>query len=150
VFHLNGEPALGIILFQEEGANVVQLGRSLKARIEELRTEFAPYGIGFDIGFDASQTVEDQIDRLRELAIFGFFISLVVLFLFLRGPRAVAVVAIAVPVSLLVAGAMLYLGGWTLNLITLSGLALGVGMLVDNSIVVYEAVQRRLEHGLSP
>jgi len=73
-----------------------------------------------------------------------------VLFLFLREPRAVAVVAIAVPVSLLAAGAMLYLGGWTLNLITLSGLAIGVGLLVDNSIVVYEAVQRRLERGLAP
>jgi multidrug efflux pump subunit AcrB/ABC-type multidrug transport system ATPase subunit len=150
VFRINGQPALGVFLFQEEGANVVQLGRDLKARIDELRAEFAPYGIDFVIGFDASQTVEDQISRLRELAIGGFIISLMVLFLFLREPRAVAVVAIAVPVSLLASGAMLYLGGWTLNLITLSGLAIGVGLLVDNSIVVYEAVQRRLERGLAP
>jgi multidrug efflux pump subunit AcrB/ABC-type multidrug transport system ATPase subunit len=150
MFRINGQSALGVFLFQEEGANVVQLGRDLKARIEELREEFRPYGIDFVIGFDASKTVEDQISRLRELAIGGFIISLMVLFLFLREARAVAVVAIAVPVSLLAAGAMLYLGGWTLNLITLSGLAIGVGMLVDNSIVVYEAVQRRLERGLSP
>ncbi len=150
VFRINGQPALGVFLFQEEGANVVALGRALKSRIEELREEFAPYGIDFVIGFDASEMIEDQISRLRELAIGGFVIALMVLFLFLREWRAVAVVAIAVPVSLLAAGAMLYLGGWTLNLVTLSGLAIGVGLLVDNSIVVYEAVQRRLERGLSP
>src|SRR5690606_15753989 len=63
--------------------------------------------------------------------------------------RAVAVVAVAVPVSLLIAGAMLYLGGYTLNLVTLLGLAVGIGMLVDNSVVVFEAVQRFLERGLS-
>jgi multidrug efflux pump subunit AcrB/ABC-type multidrug transport system ATPase subunit len=150
LFRINGQPALGLILLQDEGSNVVQLGRDLKARIEELRTEFNPYGIDFVIGFDASQTIEDQIGRLRTLALGGFIISLVVLFLFLKELRAVAVVAIAVPVSLLASGAMLYLGGYTLNLITLSGLAIGVGMLVDNSIVVYEAVQRCLERGLSP
>lgn len=150
IFRINGQPALGLILFQDEGANVVQLGRDLKDKIEELKIEFNPYGIDFIVGFDASQTVEDQISRLKKLALSGFVIALLVLFLFLREIRAVAVVAIAVPVSLLVAGAMLYLGGWTLNVITLSGLAIGVGMLIDNSIVVYEAVQRCLERGLSP
>ena len=76
-------------------------------------------------------------------------ITLLVLFLFLRDVRAVSVVAIAVPVSLLVAGAFLFLGGYTLNLITMLGLVVGIGMLVDNSIVVFEAVQRGLERGLS-
>ena len=150
VFRINGRPALGLILFQDEGANLVQLGRELRGRIDELREEFAPFGLGFDIGFDASQTVQDQIDHLGNLALSGFLIALAVLYLFLREICAVAVVALAVPVSLLAAGAMLYLGGWTLNVITLSGLAVGVGMLIDNSIVVYEAVQRCLERGLSP
>src|SRR5690606_5624064 len=121
---------------------------ALRRRVAELGEELAPYGIGFTIGFDAAETVEEQLDRLETLAISGFVIALVVLFLFLRELRAVAVVAIAVPVSLLVAGAMLYLGGYTLNLITLLGLAVGIGMLVDNSIVVFEAVQRFLERGL--
>ena len=109
----------------------------------------APYGIDFAIGFDAAETVEEQLDRLQDLAVTGFLIALVVLFLFLREFRAVAVVAVAVPVSLLVAGAMLYLGGYTLNLITMLGLAVGIGALVDNSVVVYEAVQRGLERGLA-
>ncbi|UCD38869.1 MAG: efflux RND transporter permease subunit, partial [Fidelibacterota bacterium] len=79
-----------------------------------------------------------------------FLIALVVLFLFIRQARAVSVVAVAVPVSLLAALAMLFIGNYSLNRITLFGLALGIGMLVDNSIVVYEAVQRRLERSVSP
>jgi HAE1 family hydrophobic/amphiphilic exporter-1 len=148
-FRINGREATGLIVFQEEGANLVRLGRALHARIDSLREELAPYGIDFEIGFDAAETVEEQLDRLQDLALTGFLIALVVLFLFLREFRAVAVVGIAVPISLLVAGAMLYLCGYTLNLITMLGLAVGIGALVDNSVVVYEAVQRGLERGLA-
>jgi multidrug efflux pump subunit AcrB/ABC-type multidrug transport system ATPase subunit len=150
VFRVNGQTAVGLLIFQDEGANLVQLGRNLRARMEELRREYRPYGIGFRVGFDAAQTVEEQLDRLWSLARSGFLISLLVLFLFLREPRAVGVVAVAVPVSLLIAGAILYLGGYSLNLVTLLGLAIGIGMLVDNSIVVFEAIQRALERGLAP
>ena len=148
-FRINGREATGLIVFQEEGANLVRLGGALRDRIDGLREELGPYGIDFEIGFDAAETVEEQLDRLKELAFAGFVIALVVLFLFLREFRAVAVVAIAVPISLLVAGAMLYLGGYTLNLITMLGLAVGIGALVDNSVVVFEAVQRGLERGLA-
>jgi multidrug efflux pump subunit AcrB/ABC-type multidrug transport system ATPase subunit len=149
-FRIDGREATGLIVFQEEGANLVRLGRTLRERIDDLREEFQPYGIDLTVGFDAAETIEDQLDRLRSLALWGFLIALVVLFLFLRDLRAVAVVAVAVPVSLLVAGAMLYLGGYTLNLITMLGLVVGIGMLVDNSVVVFEAVQRGLERGLKP
>ena len=113
-----------------------------------MREELQPLGLDLVIGFDGADLVEEQIDRLGWLGASGFAISLVVLFLFLREWRAVAVVGVAVPVSLLAALAMLYLVGQSLNLITLFGLALAVGLLVDNSIVVYEAVQRRLERGV--
>lgn len=147
VFRINGEAAVGLIVFQDEGANLVQLGEDVRARLASLEQEFSPFGVGFVIGFDAAQTVQDQLQRLQQLAISGFLIALLVLFLFLRELRAVAVVAIAVPISLLAAGAMLFLSGYTLNLVTLTGLVIGVGMLVDNSIVVYEAVQRSMERG---
>ena len=146
-FRVNGQPAVGVIVFQEEGANLVRLGRRLRARTAELQEELRPLGLDLVVGFDAAELVEDQIARLARLGASGFAIALVVLFLFLRGWRAVAVVAVAVPVSLLAALAMLYLVGQSLNLITIFGLALAVGLLVDNSVVVYEAVQRRLERG---
>ena len=146
-FRVNGQPAVGLILFQEEGANLVRLGRQLRLRVTQLQEELRPLGLDLVIGFDAADLVEDQITRLAGLGASGFGIALVVLFLFLRQWRAVAVVAVAVPVSLLAALSLLYLVGQSLNLITLFGLALAVGLLVDNSVVVYEAVQRRLERG---
>jgi multidrug efflux pump subunit AcrB/ABC-type multidrug transport system ATPase subunit len=150
LYRINGESSVGLLVFKEEGANLVTLGKELRSRIEELRKEFRPYGVDFVIGYDGAQMVEENIDWLKKLGLGGFIVALVVLYLFLRQARAVCVVAVAVPVSLLAALAMLYVGDYTLNLITLFGLAVGIGMLVDNSIVVYEAVQRRLERGASP
>jgi len=150
LYRVNGEPSVGLGVFKEEGANLVAVGRDLRSRLDELREEFRPYGIDFIIGYDGADIVEAQIDRLKKQGASGFIVALVVLFLFLLQARAVCVVAVAVPVSLLAALAMLYVGDYTLNLITIFGLAVGIGMLVDNSIVVYEAVQRRLERGASP
>ncbi|UCF67407.1 MAG: efflux RND transporter permease subunit [Acidobacteriota bacterium] len=149
VYRVNGQPAVALVVFKDEGANLVRLGRALRRRVREIEREFEPYGLRFELRNDGAQLVEDQLERLEKLALTGFLIALGALFLFLRRLRAVLVVAIAVPVSLLIALALLFVGGQSLNLITLSGLAIGVGMLVDNSIVVYEAVQRQLERGQS-
>ena len=150
LFRLNGQPSVGLLLFQEDGANLVRLGRELRVALDQLRDELRPLGLDLVVGFDAAELVEEQIERLQRLGLSGFLIALAVLFLFLRHWRAVAVVGIAVPVSLVSALAMLYLSGESLNLITLFGLAVGIGLLVDNSVVVYEAVQRQLERGASP
>lgn len=150
LYRINGKSSVGLTVFKEEGANLIELGRDLRSRIEELRSEFKPYGIDFVIGIDGAEEMEKQLDRMKKLALSGFIIALTVLFLFIRRIGAVAVVAVAVPVSLLAAMAMLYTGGYTLNIVTMIGLAVGVGMLVDNSIVVYESVQRRLERGVDP
>ena len=150
LFRVNGMSTVAMIVFQDEGANLIRLGHALRVKMDELRHEFQPYGLDFVINFDSAELVEEQLHRLERLAVSGFFIALVVLFLFLRQWRAVCVVAVAVPASLLAALALLLLAGQSINLITLFGLAVGIGMLVDNSIVVYEAVQRALEHGATP
>ncbi len=150
LYRVNGEPSVGVLVFQEEGANLVRLGRDLRRRIEEINEEFAPLGIRLLVSFDAADLVETQIDRLRNLGLSGFGIALLVLFLFLRQWRAVAVIAVAVPVSLAVALSFLYVAGLSLNLFSLFGLAIGIGLIVDNSVVVFESVQRRLERGRSP
>ncbi len=148
-FRVNGQPAVGVIIFQEQGANLVRLGQTLRDRVEALRAELRPVGLDLVVGFDGSEAVEDQIGHLGQLGFSGFLVALVVLYLFLREWRAVAVVAVAVPVSLLAALCLLFLLGLSLNLITLFGLALAIGLVVDNSVVVFEAVQRGLERGSS-
>ena len=149
-FRINGESAVGIAIYQEEGANLIRLGRTLRQRVDELRAEIAPLGLDLVISVDAAESVEKQMSRLTKLGLSGYLIALLVLFLFLREWRAMAVVGLAVPVSLLGTLALLYVFDQTLNIISLVGLALSIGLLIDNSIVVYEAVLRRLECGLSP
>lgn len=150
VSRVNGQTSVSLVVFQDQGANLVQLGQRLHTKLESLRNQFKPYNVDLVVSFDASEKVEEQLGNLQRLAVSGFLIALLVLFLFLKALKAVAVVAIAVPMSLLIAGAFLYLAGYTLNLFTLFGLVIGVGMLVDNSIVVHEAVQRNMEKGLKP
>ena len=148
-FRVNGEEAVGIRVYQEQNANLVRLGRELRERLEELRAEVGPMGVGLVIGEDAAAEVEEQLGRLGRLGLSGYLIALAVLFLFLRQWRAVAVVGVAVPVSLAGALALLYLMGHSVNLLTLAGLWLSIGLLIDNSIVVYEAVLHRLERGVA-
>ena len=149
-FRVNGEEAVGIVVFKEQTANLVRLGRDLRDRVDELRAETAPMGVDLVVGNDPAEDVEEGLGRLARLGFSGYLIALAVLFLFLRQWRAVAVVGVAVPVSLLGALALLYLMGLSLNMFTMGGLWLSVGLLIDNSIVVYEAVLRRLERGLDP
>ena len=147
-FRVNGEEAVGIVVYKEQTANLVRLGRDLRERIDELREEVAPMGIDLVIGADPAEEIEEGLGRLARLGFSGYLVALAVLFLFLRQWRAVAVVGVAVPVSLLGALALLYLMGHSLNQLTMAGMWLSVGLLIDNSIVVYEAVLRRLERGV--
>ncbi len=148
-FRYNGKPAVGIQIFQEQGSNLVDVGNAVEARIEEVRDLARNLGIELRLGENYAENLEHQIQRLYRLGLIGLGIALVVLFLFLRQVRAVLVVGIAVPVSVTAALASLYLMGQTINILTLFGLAMAIGLLVDNSVVVYEAILRGIERGLS-
>lgn len=150
LFQVDGNAAVGITLQQEQGSNVVEIGRDVRERLHELRTVVQTLGIDLKIGRDASKSLDEQIRRLINLGLAGFGVALLVLFVFLRQWRAVAIVGVAVPVSLMTAIAALYLIGQSINLLTLFGLAMSVGLLVDNSVVVYEAILRGIERGITP
>lgn len=150
VYRINGKEAVGLLIFQQDNANLVQLGEALRQRIALLNQQYQPYGVELVTGFDAAQKVTAVLSKLQALALGGILIALLVLYLFMREMNAVLVVLITVPLSLLGAISLLYLCGYSLNVITLFGLTIGVGMLVDNSIVVYEAVQRCIDQGEAP
>ena len=147
-FRVNAQPAVSISIFQEEGENVLRVGKAIDERLEEVLRSAASMGLQLRVSWDSAENIRESIDRLALLGLSGFVIALLVLYLFLRQWRAVAVVAIAVPISLLAALSLFYLFGYSINLITLFGLALSVGLIVDNSVVVYEAILRNLEHSL--
>ncbi len=144
-YRVNGEAAVGITIYQEEAANLVELGNTLRARVAEVRAELESMGIDLIVLQDASDQVGEQLSRLTLLGLTGLALSMLALFMFLRQWRAVLVVGIAVPVSIVLALALLYLFGYGINLLTLFGLAVSTGLLVDNSVVVYEAILRGVE-----
>lgn len=150
LFRIDGRPSVGIVVFQDSEANLVDLGRRLRRELESVDAELRPLGVGVSIGFDGAELLETQLWRLVWLGLVGLVSACLVLFLFLRRWRAVLVVALPLPVSLAIGLCGFHLLGLSLNLLTLFGLAVALGMLVDNSVVVFEAVERRLERGDDP
>ncbi|MYD43057.1 MAG: ATP-binding cassette domain-containing protein [Gammaproteobacteria bacterium] len=144
-YRVNGQRAVGITIYQEANANLVELGNTLRERVEQVRAELESMGIDLVVMQDASEQVDEQLTRITQLGLIGLAVALLALFVFLRQWRAVLVVGVSVPLSIVLALALLYLFGYGINLLTLFGLAVSTGLLVDNSVVVYEAILRGVE-----
>lgn len=148
--HLDRRYAVGIDVFKEPTANTVETVERLRAKIEEVQRDPELAGIKLLVWQDAGQEIERSIHGLRDSGLYGSLLAVVVLYVFLRRLAATAIVAVAIPASLLITcGAMLALG-MELNVITMLGLMLGVGMLVDNAVVVMESIHRLRDEGLAP
>ncbi len=118
----------------------------MRAEIDRLNRDFK--NIKVDVTMDSSKYIENSIKSVREAAVFGSILAVVVLLLFLRNIRSSMIIAVAIPISVIGTFALMYFYGFTLNTITFGGLALGVGMLVDSAIVVLENIFRHREAGL--
>ncbi|MCP4915722.1 MAG: efflux RND transporter permease subunit [Proteobacteria bacterium] len=161
VSHLGGREAVELEVFKEADANIVEVARRVKQHLGEtpmpqdgmgqmtapLRDRL-PDGVVFSVLDDQASFIEDAISNLFQTAMLGGFLAVGILFLFLRDVRSTAIIASSIPISVICTFAALHLGGVTLNLMSLGGLALGIGMLVDNSVVVLEAIAVHREAGL--
>jgi len=173
VSHLDGREAVELEIHREADGNIVQVARSVKERLgldrpapEDLPPDLPPEvlqammgppsildtlpeGVVVEVLDDQAAFIEASLANLRNTAVLGGLLAVVILFLFLRDFRATAIIATAIPMSVVCTFAPMYLGGVSLNLMSLGGLALGVGMLVDNAVVVLESIQTSLERGLA-
>lgn len=147
----DGGVSVALEVFKEADANIVDLAQRVKARLEGeggLATELAKSeGAALKVVADRSLFIASSIAEVKSSAVVGGLLAVLVLFLFLRSFWTTLIVALSIPVSLLITFAPLDLLGLTLNIMSLGGLALGVGMLVDNSIVVLESIFRCREEG---
>lgn len=149
VARYNGQEAVGILIFKEVGANTVTVARRVDAVLQELRREYPAYHL--EVASSQAGFISDAISNVVQALVFGGMLAFLVLFLFLRDPRYPVAVALAIPISVVAAFGLMDAAGVSLNIMSLGGLALGVGMLVDNSIVVLENVFRhRRELGKPP
>lgn len=144
---LNGKPAVGMAFYREAEGNTVAVAEGIRKEIEEAR-KILPKDWTFVVANDQSTFIADAIREVRDNALLGGILAIVVLLAFLRDIRTTLIIAIAIPVSIIATFNLMYFQGLSLNLMSLGGLALGVGMLVDNAIVVLENVFRLRSQGV--
>ena len=146
----DGYPSASIVLKQNFGSNASKVIEGVKEKLKELETDFPP-GMKYDINYDVSKFVDASIDKVMHTLIEAFILVALVVFVFLGDWRSTLIPTLAVPVSLIGAFAFMQLFGLTINLITLFALVLAIGIVVDNAIVVVEAVHAKMhDENLSP
>jgi len=142
--------AVQIGVYKESGVNSVALNEELNKLLDQMRTDPHLSGLRFDILFDQGRYISDSVMNLQEAGLWGGMFAIFVLFFFLRRVRMTLFITLAIPLSLLVTVIVLYFIGWSLNIVTLSGLMICVGLVVDNAIVVVENIHRMKQKGLKP
>jgi HAE1 family hydrophobic/amphiphilic exporter-1 len=146
VTRVKGRESVELAVYKEGDANTVQVANRIEQRLERVR-EALPDDIELIEVYDQSRFIASAVNDVRNAAFLGGIIAIIVLFGFLRDARATTIVGIAIPVSVIGTFLLMYTNGISLNIMSLGGIALAVGMLVDNSIVVLENIVRKKEQG---
>ncbi len=148
IVRLNGVECLGIAIYKEADASTVDVVRTVLADMEQLALDLP--NVQFTVVENQARFIESAVQEVEQAALFGALLAVGVLLLFLRSITVTLVIGLAIPISILATFTLMYFQDLTLNIMTLGGLALGAGMLVDNAIVVIENIYRRLELGADP
>ncbi|MGC9351739.1 MAG: efflux RND transporter permease subunit, partial [Sulfurovum sp.] len=146
---LDKVPAIPVALFLQSGANALETAEAAK-RVLAAAAERFPEGVSYEIPYDATKFVEISIQEVIHTFIEALVLVIAVIFLFLQNWRATLIPMLAVPVSIIGAFAGMHLFGFSINLLTLFGLVLAIGIVVDDAIIVIENVERHMSEGLSP
>jgi HAE1 family hydrophobic/amphiphilic exporter-1 len=146
---INAQPAISFQVYKELGVNTVAVADHVKARLAEI-ANIHPVGMELILDQDESEDIKTQLQDLRVRALIAAGVIFVVLLVFLRSFRSAAIVFMTIAFSILIALNLIYFGGFTLNVLTLMGLAMGFGLIVDNAIVVLENIYRKRQRGEEP
>jgi HAE1 family hydrophobic/amphiphilic exporter-1 len=147
ITRVDGEESVELALFKEGDANTVSAARALDERLEEWRKKL-PEGYRITVLFDQSRFIEQSIEEVRDATLIGGALAVLVLLFFLRDLKSTLIIATAIPLSVLATFMVMYQAGISLNIMSLGGLTLGIGMVVDNAIVVLESIHRKRQEGL--
>ncbi|HXE80347.1 MAG TPA: efflux RND transporter permease subunit [Vicinamibacterales bacterium] len=145
---VNGVPVVRLSIQKQSGANTVEVADRILEEVARINQERPDLNITIDS--DQSTFIRQSIDSVRDGAVWGAFLAIAILYIFLRNGSTTFIVALAIPISIAATLGLLFFSGLTLNQMTFGGLALGIGMLVDNAIVVVENIVRQRENGRPP
>ncbi len=147
IVRINGQRCAGLSIHKETGSNTIKVVENLTKSLESIKKALPGYE--FIVIQNQGSFIQSSINEVKNTALIGILIAVFVLYIFLRRLKATAIITFAIPVSIIATFNLMYFNGLTLNIMTLGGLALGAGMLVDNAIVVVENIFRNMEQGMS-
>ncbi|MDZ7637796.1 MAG: efflux RND transporter permease subunit [Bryobacterales bacterium] len=141
----DGSPAVRIFINKQSGANTVEVSKGVKDEMARIEKDYPDFKMGTTL--DSAEFIQASINNVKDSAIQGAGLAVIVLLFFLRNVLSTMVIGVAIPIAVISTFALMYFNGFTLNIVSFGGLALGIGMLVDNSIVVLENIYRHMEMG---
>ncbi len=147
--NLDGQPSIGLAIFQQPGSNALDTAAGVRARMDDLKRSFPP-DVEYSIVYDTTPFIQESIHEVFKALRDAIILVAIVVLAFLQSWRATLIPLIAVPVAIVGTFAVMLALGFSLNNLSLFGLVLAIGIVVDDAIVVVEAVEHHLEHGLSP
>ncbi len=145
----NGVPMIGLALTAQPGANNLAIAKEFHKRFAHVK-EYVPNDVVVKLGFDSTLFIRKSILEVEETVFIAFVLVLLIIFLFLRDWRTTIIPVIAIPVSLIGTFFVMYLAGFTINVLTLLGIVLAIGLVVDDAIVVLENIYAKIEKGMEP
>lgn len=149
ITYVHGKEAIEISIYKEGDANTVQVAKTVTAKLEDLQKNL-PAGYQLTLVYDQSTFIKQAIDEVKSAAVEGGILAMLVLYLFLRNVWTTLVISISIPLSVIATFNLMYAQDISLNIMSLGGIALAIGMLVDNAIVVLENIARYKEQGMAP
>jgi len=144
--YVNGQSAVMLQVQKQSGKNSVQTAKDLRARLTRMTRELPP-DIKITELFNTTDIVENSLNQVTSTAFSGAVLAIIILFIFLRSVKPTLIIGVSIPISIIITTMTMYFAGLTLNLMTMAGLVLGIGMLVDNSIVILENIYHYREKG---
>ncbi|MCB9218822.1 MAG: efflux RND transporter permease subunit [Ignavibacteriales bacterium] len=149
ILRRDGVPMVGVVLVPQPGANYIDIADEFYKRIDQIKKDL-PIDIELGIGFDVTKYIRNSISEVQETILIAFILVILIIFLFLRDWRTTLIPILAIPVSLIGSFFIMYLADFSINVLTLLGIVLAIGIVVDDAIVVLENIYKKVEVGMNP
>ena len=149
IMRRDGIPMVGCAIIPQPGSNHVEIAEEFYKRLEQIKKDL-PADIRTGISYDTTKYIHNSINEVQQSIFMAFFLVVLIIFLFLRNWRTTFIPVIVIPISLIGAFFIMYLAGFTINVLTLLGIVLAIGLVVDDAIIVLENIYTKIESGLPP
>lgn len=149
IMKVNGVPMVATVIVPQPGANHIEIADELYNRLEYIKKDL-PDDVEYDVGFDNTKYIRSSISEVQRTIYLAFFLVVVIIFVFLRDWRTTIIPILVIPVSLIGSFFIMYIAGFTINVLTLLAIVLSIGLVVDDAIVMMENIYVKIEKGMTP